>query len=226
MGFNFGGRRALTASLLVSLMGMMAVVPIAHAALPGSMTTLLRQGKAGQARPVYQRYLRSHPRSVEARLGLAEIAMQEAHYQQARELTENALGRHPGHALVLARLGHVFRQWHRSQPQTAPENALALSDEYFRQAEAAASSQPEALAEIGHWHARQGEWEQAQTAFLKAIKLDHNHVSALQGMVDVALQRNNLSQARDYALQALDVSPQSAITYCWCPYFVCGASDR
>lgn len=173
--FGVAGYVLLKTSVLAAAPAVAAEVPLGEQLAQAE--ELVRRQQTEQALLVYRRILNSHPRSLEAQLGLARAELEAGREELAAEEYERALRLDGRNGLALLQLAQIYSH----QPKTW-KLAEARFRDYLAQRPDDAPAQLQ-LARVLSW---QGKWKEAAEAYSRPalakllVLEDHrNHVSAL-----------------------------------------------
>jgi tetratricopeptide (TPR) repeat protein len=174
---------------------------------------LLKTGDGKAAKAIFQSVFQKYPQSVEARVGLAQIAVREYQYETARMYLESALVDAPNNVSVIQELARLFHLW-SADPSPAQENYHARAEEYFKQADMVSPpNQINTLVYKGEWLLDQRQMVEAHNLFQRALAEDPYNPKALLGDARYYLRANHLIKAKENIVQALDLLPEDAQAY-------------
>lgn len=172
----------------------------------------LKSGDGKASKAIFQSVFQKYPQSVEARVGLAKIAIQEYQYETARMYLESALVDAPDNISVIQELARLFHLW-STDPSPAQENYHARAEEYFKQADMVAPNQSNTLVYKGEWLLDQRQMVEAHNLFQRALVENPYNAQALLGDARYYLRANHLVRAKENIVQALDLLPEDAQAY-------------
>ncbi len=201
--------------LLASLTGTLTQAAFADA-VTDKADAFLRQGDVSAATSIYQAQLRQNPGNLHAQLAMAEMAQRRYNYPQTQKMLEQILAQHPESGEVNARLGRLYQLWMNSasgKPSDNSRNYKALAGEYFMQARKLEPNNPAVLSLLGEWEIQQNDLSGANRDFSKALSLNPNNVTALQGQARMYMKMHDIARGRDAGLHALDIDSQNSATY-------------
>jgi tetratricopeptide (TPR) repeat protein len=173
---------------------------------------LLKAGDGKAAKSIFQRVFQKYPQSVQARVGLAQIALREYQYETARMYLESAMVDAPDNINVVQELARLFHLW-SADPSPAQENYHARAEEYFKQADMIAPNQGNTLVYKGEWLLDQRQMVEAHNLFQRALAQNPYNAEALLGDARYYLRANHLIKAKENIVQALDLLPEDAQAY-------------
>jgi tetratricopeptide (TPR) repeat protein len=177
---------------------------------------LLEDGRANPAIAVYQEYLKAHPHHLIAELALANIAMRQFDYPEARSILEKALAQHPDSAETAATLGRLFQLWQNSPTGKPADNSRdyqALANEHFTQALALSGSNPLVLTYAADWSLQNNDLVTAEQYLQAALKEDPAFIPAFQGLTRFYIKVKDLRRAKDTILHATELAPLDPANY-------------
>jgi Tfp pilus assembly protein PilF len=150
------------------------------------------RGDLGEARESYKIVISKEPQNLEARLGLARIAVKTGDLEKAEGLFQGVLNEAPGNADVLNSLGQFYaekRDWPRSVTMLGQAAGLEPENRQYRYQYGAALahfgrtgeaftefrkilSEPEAHVELASILKSEGNWQQAEFHVQRALVLN------------------------------------------------------
>lgn len=151
-----------------------------------------QRGEYVTARLAYEQALRNDPSNLDALHGLAAIALNTGHREDAEAYYQQALTADPKDAIALAGLAGLREQAEPAQAESRLKSMLA--------------EQPNAAHlnfALGNLQARQGRWNEAQQAYFRAMTADPENPDYL---INLAISLDRLHQtklAAQYYSQAL-----------------------
>lgn len=178
--------------------------------------SLLKTGRADAAGAVYKAYWKANPTSLPAELALAEMAMRQFDYNQARNILEKALAQHPDSPEVAAMLGRLFQLWSNSpagKPTDHSRDFMASAQEHFRQALALGQNSPMALSYAADWQIQQNDLITAERNLQKAMRINPMFVPAFQGLTRFYMKARDMQRAQDAVQHAMELDPLDQATY-------------
>jgi tetratricopeptide (TPR) repeat protein len=173
---------------------------------------LFKSGDGKAAKAIFQSVFQKYPQSVEARVGLARIAIREYQYETARMFLESAMVDAPDNVGVIQELARLFHLW-SADPSPAQENYHARAEEYFKQADMVAPNAINTLIYRGEWLLDRRQLVEAHNLFQRALVENPYNAQALLGDARYYLQANHLIKAKENIVQALDLLPEDAQAY-------------
>jgi tetratricopeptide (TPR) repeat protein len=151
-----------------------------------------QRGEYVTARLAYEQALRNDPANLDALHGLAAIALNTGHREDAESYYQQALTADPKDAIAMAGLSGLREQSEPAQAESRLKSMLA--------------EQPNAAHlnfALGNLQARQGRWNDAQQAYFRAMTSDPENPDYL---INLAISLDRLHQtklAAQYYSQAL-----------------------
>lgn len=156
----------------------------------------LAEGRAGEAKEIFEDLLKSHPRDPDLHLFLALALLRLRDSQAAESRIRSALGLAPDHAEARTLLGWIYLELRR-------DYASAV-EEYTRVARLRPDS-PEAYNNLGVALKKKGDLEKATEAFGQALELSPNYAAAWSNRGWVHAQQRRWREARRDFEQALKI---------------------
>ncbi|WP_022949373.1 XrtA/PEP-CTERM system TPR-repeat protein PrsT [Methylohalobius crimeensis] len=175
---------------------------LVDSALPFNLLGALQlaRGESEQAESTFQMAWEREPGNPAIAHNLAQFAIKDQKYSDARDLYEVVLKRHPKDLATQLRLAEL------------DEKEGKLED--FRQKlEQAVSDHPESLAPhviLAQFYLNYGEFQKAQTLVEKILPRYPQQVDLLMLLVKAQMQTDQLTSARESVQQLLEASPSSA----------------
>ncbi len=162
---------------------------------------LLQEGRLEEARRAYENLRAQEPNNADVLLGLALIAQRQGRTDEAAQLYLKTLNADPKNAFAQASLSGMIA---RADPAAAERKLKALI-----------AQQPAAFLYfgLGNVYAAQGRWNEAQTAYFEAQRLDPEAPDYAFNLA-VSLERINQPRAAlDYYQRALKLSQGKAAVF-------------
>lgn len=162
---------------------------------------LLQEGRLEEARRAYENLRAQEPHNADVLLGLALIAQRQGRTDEAAQLYLKTLDVEPRNAFAQASLSGMIA---RADPAAAEGKLRALI-----------AQQPAAFLHfgLGNVYAAQGRWNEAQTAYFEAQRLDPESPDYAFNLA-VSLERINQPRAAlDYYQRALKLSQGKAAVF-------------
>lgn len=162
---------------------------------------LLQEGRLEEARRAYENLRAQEPNNADVLLGLALIAQRQGRTDEAAQLYLKTLNADPKNAFAQASLSGLIA---RADPAAAEGKLKALI-----------AQQPAAFLHfgLGNVYAAQGRWNEAQTAYFEAQRLDPE---APDYAFNLAVSLERIKQPRaalDYYQRALKLSQGKTATF-------------
>lgn len=154
-----------------------------------------RAGESAKAERGFRTILEEQPGRREALLGLASLAVQDARFQEARELYEQVLYREPGNTLAQAGLVSL---WAHSDPVRAESRLKSLID--------GDPHSPHLQFVLGGVYAAQARWSMAKDAFFQAFRLDRSDSNVAFNLAVSLDHMGQPKQALQFYREARDLS--------------------
>lgn len=122
-----------------------------------------RTGDLKKADALYRAVLARDPRNVDALIGMGNVAWQRGNPETAGDLYQRVLEIDPGNAAAQAELISLSGQVDPVASETRLKQLIAREPSGYL------------YAALGHLHADQGQWPQAQQAYFQAYQLEPNN---------------------------------------------------
>ena len=176
-----------------------------------------KSGRADIARKGYQACLQISANNRYALLGLARIAVDESRWEDARDILEKALKRHPDFGAINQLLATVYGHFGR----TADKQRL-ISRSYMRFEEAPDPWTTELqlqcfdvdkLIAMANKAKQLADYERAEEIYKHAIKLDPNNVNGYVETANLYLDLKRFNDANIYLQKAIKVDPSNPQPY-------------
>jgi protein O-GlcNAc transferase len=168
---------------------------------------LLSQGRLNDAEKQVQAFSRLYPEAPESIFLRAAVAFQSGKFQQASELAETCLKRGEAGAEVhklLAMAQYLLGQ-------------MGTFEKHIHEAARLAPFDPEPHYHLGRYYFEDKRYEQALGAFKRATQIRPGHYKAHYYAGLVHEGQNQIEQAKQELLTAIQVIEQQKIQYAW-PY--------
>lgn len=161
--------------------------------------TALDAAEYSKAEQLYVDVVGVDSKSLEAYLGLADVAAAQKNYRNAREALQFALKLHTGNEAAYVRLGRISSQ---------EGNLVEAESDYMKSValNAQSSSTHFELAEIEE---KLGHIEKAGQAFAEAVKLEPANPKYLDGMLQFAIRNSRLDLARETWERLQQANPEN-----------------
>jgi putative PEP-CTERM system TPR-repeat lipoprotein len=159
--------------------------PKSVAALQGMAEAALMEGGASQATEWLERARSADPSAIAPRVNLARLYLREGQLPRAREVVSEAEVLSPTQAGVAQLVSDIYRV--QEKPGMAVQHFRGLSKRY-----------PDAPAlhyQLARAYRLQGQDQEAEQAFKRAVALDPSHVGAVTGVIQYAAADNRLPEA-------------------------------
>jgi len=161
--------------------------------------TALEAAEYSKAEQLYVDVVGVDPKSVEAYLGLADVAAAQKNYRNAREALQFALKLHAGTEAAYVRLGRIsLQEGNLAEAESDYMKSVALN--------ALTSSTHFELAEIEE---KLGHIEKAGQAFAEAVKLEPANPKYLDGLLQFALRNSRLDLAHETWERLQQANPEN-----------------
>ncbi len=142
----------------------------------------LNDGDRAKALASAQEAVRLDPEDPDFLVTLANVHADASRWQDGLDAVESALAIDSEHQGALNLRAMLLRQMRKTgQAGQALETALANRPD-----------DPHTLANLGWHHIEQGDWSQAKTSFLAALRLDPHNEGAREGLAEVLKAKNLL----------------------------------
>ncbi|WP_373532313.1 tetratricopeptide repeat protein [Vampirovibrio sp.] len=202
--------------LLCGWLNWAIIAPVYSDPVLDKAAQLLQNGRADSAMAVYQAYLKTHPRDLDAELALANIAIRRFEYDKAKRILENTLAQHPNSAETAATLGRLFQLWQNSPTGKVADNSRdyqALADEHFRQALTLDKNNPLVLTYAADWNLQKNDLITAEQYLQTALRENPSFIPAFQGLTRFYIKVKDLRRAKDTIFHATELAPLDSANY-------------
>lgn len=161
-------------------------------------TTYHQQDKLGDAEKYYRKALKEDEKHVSSLYNLALLLQQKGDSKSAKDLYQKVVSIKPDYANAYNSLGMLFQQ------ERDFESAI-------RNFEKAVKLKPSTVfyTNLGGQYILLGQRQQAEQAFVNAVKLDSKNAVALLGLANIYNQVERYSEAEKYYKQVLYILPEN-----------------
>jgi len=150
------------------------------------------KGEVDRARVIWEQSLRADPRNADALHGLATVARQQGHAEEAADYCLRALEANPKDTLAIAMLASLSGSSNPQQTESRLGNLLAEQPD-----------SPYLNFALGNLYAQQQRWGEAQQAYFKAHTADSANPDYLFNLAVSLDQLHKPQIAAQYYRQAL-----------------------
>jgi tetratricopeptide (TPR) repeat protein len=161
--------------------------------------TALEAADYSKAEQLYVDVVGIDPKSVEAYLGLADVAAAQKNYSNAREALKFALKLHADTEAAYVRLGRISSQ----------EGNLVEAESDYMKSVALNAQTAGTHFELAEIEEKLGHIERAGQAFAEAVKLEPANPKYLDGMLQFAIRNSRLDLARETWERLRQANPEN-----------------
>jgi tetratricopeptide (TPR) repeat protein len=169
------------------------------AALLVEAQTALDAAEYSKAEQLFVDVVGIDPKSVEAYLGLADVAAAQKNYRNAREALQFALKLHTGTEAAYVRLGRISSQ----------EGNLAEAESDYMKSVALNTQTAGTHFELAEIEEKLGHIDRASQEFSEAIKLEPANPKYLDGLLQFAIRNSRLDLARETWERLQQANPEN-----------------